>query len=691
MIDIPFRSKERSWLSFNSRVLQEAKSPDVPLLERIKFLGIYSSNLDEFFRVRVATLRRLIGTQLPFDRMGMPEPAKTLKEVLRTLKAEAEEFNRAYTQVFRELEKEGIRLITEKQVPEAMKPKVDEYFRKEVLPRLMPIMIKADCNLGGMKDRPMYLSGRMGKESGRTMHALLEIPQDLPRFHVLPENGPESLVMYLDDVIRFGVHRVFEGTNYDHFESYAVKFTRDAEIEVDSDFNESLMEQLSEGLKAREEGLPVRVNYDQELPESFLTHIRHALALTDRDMEFPGARYHNRKDLQKFPNFGRVDLCRKPVVPVFPPRLQADRDKGIMRAMRRHDVLLHFPFHSYSHFLDLLRQASIDPLVKSISITHYRLAANSCVARALMTAAKNEKAVTVLVEPAARFDEQANLDWAHKYKDAGVHVILGVPGLKVHTKLCLIERLEHGNTRYYSCIGTGNFNEETAKVYTDHMLLTCHQEIGNDLARIFLFFRKNYLVPSQLDHLICAPFSLRERLYEMIDHEVREAELGRHAEIWVKINNLADLETVRRLYCAAKAGVKMRLIVRSMFSLMTEQPDCSETIQAVGIVDHLLEHTRILRFHNGGAPRYFLASADFLPRNFDSRCETLTPVYDPALQEELGRYLELQWQDNVKARRLDAQLSNRVHNEGQGPAIRAQVAIEEYLRELSELAEEGGR
>lgn len=687
MIDIPFRSKEVSWLSFNARVLQEAQSPDVPLLERLKFLGIYSSNLDEFFRVRVATLRRIVKLGIPYEPLGIPDPARTLKQINGILTRETEVFNQTYAEIFRQLEHENIRLISNREVPGSLKQHLDVFFETEVLPHLMPIMVKADSQLRGLRDRPMYLAVELSKKRGGgwPAHALIEIPDSLPRFHQLPKAGKDHLVMYIDDVIRFGLYKVFEATAYNTYDSFALKFTRDAEIELDDDFTESFYEQIAEGLQSRQAGLPVRVNFDQTMPKRFLERVMHALDFSGDDTQFPGARYHNRKDLMKFPRFGRTDLLEPPSPPIPHPCLGAIQEHNILRAIRTKDILLYFPYHSFNRFIDLLRQASVDPLVKSIKMTQYRLASHSCVARALTTAVRNGKEVVVLVEPTARFDEEANITWAGKYRQAGIHVILGVPGLKVHSKLCLITRLEKGEDRYYSCVGTGNFNEDTARLYTDHMLMTAHQEIGADIERIFQFLRRNYAVPV-LQHLICAPFALRTELYKLIQTEIDFAKAGEEAEIWVKINNLSDVETIRRLREAAEAGVRLRMIVRSMFSFVTPDDIPESEVEAISIVDKFLEHTRVLVFRNGGDRRYFLSSADFLPRNFDSRCETLCPIYDPDLQGELDALLETQWIDSVKARVLDSELSNQIrhaYEDASKMPVRSQLAMEQLLRKQS--------
>ena len=372
MIDIPFRSKEVSWLRFNARVLQEAQCPDLPLLDRLKFLGIYSSNLDEFFRVRVATLRRLAKLPLDHADLGIPDPSKTLKEVYRILKEESLTFNKVHTEIFRLLAENGVRLVSNRKVPKELVPHLEQFFEDKVLPHLMPITIKSTSRLSGLRDHSMYLAVRMWRKkgAGRNAHALIEIPDALPRFHVLPRVGNEDRVMYLDDIIRFGLEKVFESTSYDNFDSYALKFTRDAEMEFDNDFTESFFEQITEGLKAREVGQAVRVNYDEEMPRGFLRLVLKGLEITgDYDTQFPGARYHNRKDLMKFPGLGRKDLSSTKIEPVVPARLKNVEGNSLLREMRNGDIMLHFPYHSFNHFLDLLRQASIDPLVKSIRLT----------------------------------------------------------------------------------------------------------------------------------------------------------------------------------------------------------------------------------------------------------------------------------------------------------------------------------
>ncbi len=679
-METEFRSKETSWLSFNARVLQEAADPVVPLYERIKFLGIYSSNLDEFFRVRVATLKRLASLGEEWRRLDIPDPKVTLRNVRYLVSKQGEDFNKAYARVRSDLERKGVRLVDEQGVPAGLRNYLRDYFRREVSPHIFPVILKASAKLPKLKDLPMYLAVRATKSSGtgRPMHALIEIPQNLPRFIPLPKKGDTQLVMYLDDIIRFGLDEVFATFPYDRFESYAIKFTRDSEMELDDDFTESFYEKLADSIKAREEGPPVRANFDENFPKHFLNLVLRKLDLIGTDSLYPGARYHTRRDLLGFPDFGIPGLRYERSEPVPAPAF-AKRSSGIFAAIRRRDVLLHLPYHSFRHLITLLQEASIDPLVQSISMTQYRLAKGSCVAKALQSAARNGKDVLVLVEPQARFDEEANIKWAGRYRDAGVRVQLGVQGLKVHCKLVHIVRREQGRDRSYTVLGTGNFNEDTATVFADHLLFTYDQEIGDDAGEIFRFFRQSYLKP-RLKHLRIAPFDLRRFLRERIEREIANHREGKPAGISVKLNNFSDRPTNALFHEAAAAGVPTRLIVRSNYSLVTAD---GGPIEAVSIVDKYLEHSRMLVFENGGDPEVFLSSADFMPRNFDTRVEAIFPVLDRRLRRELIDYFNLQWRDSTKARILDRHLSNEYRRPKKGRRYRAQFDIEDYLRNLA--------
>lgn len=674
---IPFRSKEISWLAFNSRVLQEAADPAVPLGERLRFLGIYSSNLDEFFRVRMATLRRLVQLGTSAKKLGLPDPKLTLREAKTTIRRETGIFDATYRDILRGMEKHGVSLVNEKQVPEELREWLYDYFFDRVRPRIVPVMVRSWTRLSSLRDQPMYLAVEMTKAGRRThpAHALIEIPADLPRFVTLPEHEGRTLVMYLDDIIRFGLPGLFTGLPYDIFHAWAVKFTRDSELEYDDDFTQSVYERISEGLRARQSGQAVRMNYDSGIPKSYLRLLMKKLRLADDDTVLPGGRYHNRKDLMRFPVPKPLNWPAHRQLPHWV--LSGDRE-SIFRVLQEQDVLLHLPWHSFSHFLDFLREAAIDPLVHSISMTQYRVARNSCVARALCTAAQNGKEVTVLVEPQARFDEKNNMDSAALYQEAGVRVILGVPGVKVHAKLCMVVRRESAGDRRYCALSTGNFNEDTATFYTDHMLMTSNPGIGQDVANLFSFFDKNWQ-PPRLTHLVCAPFNLRASVRFWIQNEIANARQKKPSGIFLKMNNLADPEITALLYEARDAGVEVRLLVRSMFSVITSgDTGKKKGIRAAGIVDRFLEHSRIFLFTNAGSPRCYLSSADFLPRNFDSRVESVFPVLDETLKSHLTDYMDIQWRDNVKARVLDRKLTNVIAKHS-GAKVRAQEEIGTWL------------
>jgi polyphosphate kinase len=680
--NLPFRSKEVSWLAFNSRVLQEAEDASVPLLERLRFLGIYSSNMDEFFRVRVATLKRLAALGPKVTQLKLPEPRQTLKLVKKHVKDELAHFDRIYVHVLKQLRRHGIHFVDETKVPAELKPWVLNYYHTQVQPHIMPTMIRSYSRLNVLRDFPLYLAVKMtvhGKHLERPGYALIEIPTpSLGRFVVLPEHQGSTLVMYLDDIIRIGLPQLFAGLPYNRFQAWAVKFTRDAEMEFDDDITESLYDKISEGLKAREAGAAVRMNYDKDLPKDFLKLLLTKLKLKEEDTLFPGARYHNRKDLMRLPSLGGPELRAAPP-PAVPHPAMRRSERSLFKLLHRQEVLLHFPYHSFDNFLNLLREASLDPMVQHIRLTQYRVARDSCVAKALVSAVRNGKSVTVLVEPRARFDEQNNIAWASHYQDAGIRVILGVPLLKVHAKLCLITRTEGSRETHYAAIGTGNFNEDTARFYTDHMLLTADTHLCKDVAEAFRFFENMYR-PPRFTYLAASPFNLRQTVRYWIENEIKMAEMGREAAIFIKLNNLSDVGIVELLYKAAEAGVKIRILCRSMFSVITGDGRHPSNIEARGIVDQYLEHSRILAFHNGGQPRYFFSSADFLPRNFEGRFEILCPVFNKKLQRELERYLRIQWADNQKSRVLDRMLTNAKHSENaKTHPVRAQQAIAEWL------------
>ena len=676
--------KEVSWLSFNGRVLQEAADPSVPLLNRIKFLGIYSSNLDEFFEVRVATLKRL--AELEKDQIDFLDesPKKVLKEVEKIVIEQRVRFTVAYQDIIGELGKKNIHLIDEKKLREDQLDFIRDYFRKEVRPKIFPIRMRKGSPFPTIIDKSLYLAVRMyKKEAEKKYHyCFIQIPTDiLPRFVQLPSHDKNQYLIFIDDIIRFGLRDIFANYDWDTFEAYEFKLNRDAELDIAEDFSETYISKINKSLKKRKQGNPVRLSYDEEMPKNILEFIKEKLELDQDDTVIPGRRYQNSKDLMKFPDIIREkgenyeqtihrDLAGAP---------------SVMAVIAKKDVLLHFPYQSFDYVIDLLREASIDSRVTSIKITLYRVAKNSGVINALINARKNNIDVTVILELQARFDEEANINWANRLQEEGIRVIFGVQGLKVHSKMCMItrkEKVERGKeTKNYCIIGTGNFNEFTAQIYTDHFLFTSNKIIADEVAKLFEFFESPYKL-GKFRHLVVSPFNLRKKIWKLIDREIANAAEGKDAWIDIKINNLADAKVVAKLYKASAAGVRIRIIGRSMFSVVAAEKNLSDNIEAISIVDKYLEHDRVYIFCNEGDPLVFISSADWLPRNFDKRIEVTCPVYDDALKDEIRSMFDISWHDNVRARILTGGLENKYRKIQGMKKIRSQVEILEYLKNL---------
>ena len=673
-----FFPRELSWLSFNARVLQEAQNPEVPLVERVRYLGIFSNNLDEFFRVRVAEVRRLISVSSGPQR-------QTAKDLLQLIQKEVvalqKEFDAIYGALMKALQKQKIYLINEKQLDEGQAAFVQQYFRDTVLPELEPILLDEVLAIPNLADESLYLAVMIRTREGERF-AVLEVPSEqLGRFIEIPrQKGRRRGTVYitLDNVIRACLPQVFRGVfKLTSVNAYCFKFSRDAELELDPSINESLIEKMASSLKQRRRADAVRFVYDKTMPEMLLGALRKSFGFGRYDSMIPGGRYHNSKDFLSFPNPGGKTLEFKPQLPI---RLSAlDEAASIFEAIRARDVLLYFPYHSFDYIVDVLKTAALDPAVTAIKICLYRTAKNSRVVEALINALHNGKRVTAVVELAARFDEQANIEMAHRLTEAGVEVIFGIPGLKVHCKLFSIERREEGVIRYYSHIGTGNFNEKTARLYTDFSLLTSNQVVGRDVAAVFNFLKFNYRLPDY-EALLVSPHSSRPGLTSRIDREIDHAKQGYRAMMTLKCNNLVDRQLTMKLYEASQAGVEIRLIVRGMCSLLPGVPGISENIEAISIIDRYLEHPRVYVFHNRGEPEYLLGSADLMTRNIDYRVEVLCPITDAAVQGQLQDILDQQWHDNVKARVLDGDQSNRLRARGKAtPTLQSQEKIHRYL------------
>ncbi len=673
--------RDVSWLSFNERVLQEASDPSVPVIERIKFLGIFSNNRDEFFRVRIATLKRMSTIGKNARTMLGGKPTAILNTVQKIIRKQGEKFDEVFIELLKELERHRIFIISENELDDAQGMIVREYFHREVRPTLVPVMIDQLRELPNLKDHAAYFAVEMAKEGERhgKRHALIEIPTNvLSRFFVLPPKNGDNYIILLDDVIRYCLSDIFSIFNFTTFNAYMIKLTRDAELDLDNDVRIGYLEKISKSVKQRKIGVPVRFIYDETMPKDFLALLIRKLHLRERDTQIPGGRYHNFKHFMKFPKVNTPKLLYEPLPPIPNPLI--DTAKGLMRSMRDRDIILHYPYQSFHYMIDLLREAAIDPNVKSIKMTLYRVAKNSNVVNALINAVKNGKSVTVVVELQARFDEEANIYWTQRLEEEGAKVITGVPGLKVHTKLCLITRRENGKTVRYAHLGTGNFNEDTAGLFCDDSFFTVDKRLTSEVHDVFSFYENNQNM-FDYHHLLVSPFTMRKRMCEMIDTEIANAKMGKEAYLFFKMNNLSDQGMIEKLYEASNAGVRIRLIVRSVFSLIPGKKGMSENIEAISIVDRFLEHARVFIFCNGGDEKYYISSADLMTRNLDYRSEVACPIYDRDIQRELREMLDLQWQDNTKARVLKGRQTNQYRKTAGEEQRRAQYDIYKYLRE----------
>lgn len=675
-----FVPKELSWLSFNGRVLQEAADPSVPLIERVRFLGIYSNNQDEFFKVRVAELKRQV---IINNVNGKNEDTVNL---LRQVQKEAAKYQMTLNTIFLSLKEElaqhKIFLRNAEEITETQKKWVLRYFKRHVLKHINPVIIDEETDLVAfLKDQYTYLFVKMtGKEQNH--YSLIEIPSDqIPRFIRMPVEDDSVTLMWLDDVIRLGLDMIFKGLfDYNSIETYSIKMNRDAEYDLSESVDKSVLENMSESLKQRLNAMPVRFSYDAQMPKGIVEFMAKELRMSSIDSLMPGNRYHNFKDFLSFPSIGD-DSMENPVLSEILSS-QFERAQTPFEAISKRDVFLYYPYYCFDYFTEFLRQASYDPSVTSIKINIYRVASHSRVINSLIDAANNGKSVTVVVELKARFDEANNIKWASRLTDNGVKVLFGLPTLKIHSKLCLITRKENGKTVRYAHIGTGNFNEKTAKIYTDFALFTVNPEITSEVESVFEFIEYPYTRP-QFKRLLVSPINARSRIYEMIDREIAFAKAGKEAFIRLKVNNLVDNGLTKKLYEASQAGVKIRAVVRGMCSLKPGIEGLSENIYITSIVDRFLEHPRVMIFHNDGNEEIFISSADWMTRNLDYRIEVGAQILDPKVSERIKKILEIQENDNRKSRIIDAEQKNvYVESKLGDPKIRAQIAIHEYLQEL---------
>ena len=692
-------NRELSWLHFNGRVLQEAADERVPLLERLRFAGIFSNNLDEFFKVRYATVKRVAMNESSDKELGV-HAKELLEEITKEVIQLQDESLSIINTITEELEKEQIFIVNEKTLLPEHEAFVNTYFYDKVRPALFTIILNDLEKFPQLKDDVAYLAVKMTlkedeKASGvqkffsskaykeKIQYALIELPTTLNRFIELPQVGDKHYIIMLDDVIRFCLHLIFSIFNYESLSANMIKITRDAELDIDDDLSKSFVEKISSSVEDRRKGAPVRFVYDKTIDKDTLHFLIEKMGIVNTDSVIPGGRYHNRRDYMSFPSLGRTDLTYAPIHPL--PVKGLTSEESLLKKIAEKDYLQFTPYHTFSNIIWFLREAALDPKVKSVKITIYRLAKNSQVVNSLINAVKNGKKVTVQIELQARFDEESNIRYAEQLKAEGVKLIFGVRGLKVHSKICVIEREEGKGIKRYGFISTGNFNESTAKVYTDYTLFTANQDILKEVNKVFNFFETNYNI-QKYKHLIVSPHYTKKILKQLIDEEIKNAKAGKEAYIKLKMNNITSYKMIDKLYEASRAGVKIQMIVRGICCLVPGIEGMSENIEVISIVDKFLEHPRLFIFGNNGNPKVYISSADWMTRNISFRVEVGCPIYDETIKQELIDTFEISWADNVKARVIDQAQDNhyRPHTL---PAQRSQVALYEYYQQKNKLTE----
>ena len=675
--------RDLSWMYFNRRILQEATRENVPLLERLGFLGIYSNNLDEFFRVRMATLSRIAECEDKSLRKESEHARKLIKRINRLNAVYAKEYEEALAGVRSRLRDEHIFLLNENELDEEQQRYVRRFFRQRLSGFVSPVWITAARQLTDETDDSIYLAVKMNTEGRKAGdYALIELPVQVSgRFVRLPDRDGNKYLMYLDDVIRYCLPFIFGGLGYTHFEAYAFKFTKDAEMEIGNDLRTGVLQKISKGVKSRRKGDALRVIYDQDMPAALHKRVMNLLNLDKLDTVQAGGRYHNHKDLMAFPDCGRDDLKYPVWKPIVRPETNSSRD-SVLRMVQEGDRFIHVPYHSFDYYIRLLQEAAIHKEVKSIKTTLYRLAKDSKVVKALICAARNGKKVTVVIELLARFDEASNINWSKKMQDAGVHVIFGVENLKVHSK---ITHIGMRNGSDIACVSTGNFHEGNARVYTDYMLMTAARNIVKDVNAVFTFIEKPYM-PVTFKELLVSPNEMKKKFVRLINNEIKNRQQGKPAYIKVKINHITEPEMVRKLYEASENGVRVDLLVRGNCSLVTGIPGKSDNIRICGIIDRYLEHSRIFIFANGGEKKCFIGSADWMPRNLDNRIEVVTPVYDAKIKEDLEKVIDYGLRDTMQGRIVDGTGENRPWTTEDGEAFRSQEQL--YLHYREQLAGE---
>ncbi|MFO8236495.1 MAG: polyphosphate kinase 1 [Bacteroidales bacterium] len=674
-----FINREISWLSFNERVLQEAADSTNPLVQRIRFLGIFSNNRDEFFSIRVATVRRIAAIREKKKLLGGKTPHELLREIQETVVKQQEKFEKIYTELIDELGKYDIYVVNETQLNKEQGEFVEKFYHEKIRPILVPIMLQQAKQFPYLRDKPIYFAVKLTnyKNQSKPQYALLDLATEiLPRFVVLPQVNKKKYIIILDDIVRYCLNDIFSFFNYDKIEAYTIKITRDAELDIDDDISKSFMEKISLSLEKRKRGQPVRFVYDSAMPQDLLEYFKRRMRFTKEDNVIAGGRYHNFKDFIDFPNIGPSSLENKTKPPV--PAMFFKRHHSILQEIKKRDHILHYPYQSFRYLVDMLRECAIDPNVTTIQITLYRVAKKSVIINSLINAARNGKKVVVVIELQARFDEKANIYWSNRLQEVGAKVIHGIADLKIHSKLLLVTRKEGRGDEHYAYIGTGNFQERTAQIYCDEGFFTYNTKITSDVVKVFEFFDKNYK-QHIFNHIILSPFATRQHFLYHINAEINNAKKGKKALMIIKMNNLVDEEMMDKLYEASQTGVKIKLIIRGVCSIKPGIKGLSTNIEAISIVDKFLEHSRIFYFYDGGRESMYISSTDWMVRNLDRRIEVTAPIYDPEVKRELKQMLDIQWKDNVKARILDDKQDNKYVHNNERP-VRAQDEFYHYLK-----------
>lgn len=677
---IPYNDRDISWLSFNYRVLQEAKDPNVPLLERLKFLAIYSSNLEEFFKVRIAYHRSLLRLGKKVRKSFQLKPNQAVLDTLiATVQEQQDEFSAIFNkEIIPGLKKYNVYIKHWQELNEEQNQFIETYFQKNMLPFVQPVLLMKQSIRPFLTNAALYLAVEMTKKTKgkeETQYAIVKVPSDyLPRFIELPSKKGKYEVILLDDIVRYNISFIFPG--YAIKDSFSIKLTRDAELYIDDEFEGDLIEKIKTQLHKRNQGAATRFVIDRTMSKDMTQYLSGIFHLKKEDIQKEG-RYHNNFDFFGFPNFGLSNLQDSPLPTLIHPELE---NVNILEKIKEKDFLLHYPYQSYEPVVQFFEQAAKDPDVTEIKIIQYRVARKSRIMNALMEAALSGKKVTAFVEVKARFDEEANLRWAKRLENAGVKILYSFPGLKVHSKLALVrKKTEQGIER--SCyLSTGNFHEKTTLLYSDLGLLTADKRLTEDVEKVFEFL-ETFKKPEQpLQHLLVGQVNLRVSLYACIDNEIARAKAGKKAHIILKMNSLEDPPMITKLYEASQAGVKIDLIIRGIFCLVAGKKGWSENINAISILDRYLEHARIFYFYNGGERNIYLSSADFMRRNLNRRIETAFPIYDENLKKEIRDFLQIQLKDNVKARILDENHSNHYKKDDRPMPVRAQVEMYHYLK-----------